>query len=92
MFIIKFLYLHRNNNHLKLIDMKLATTNVYLLDSDRVCVDTFTVTVIVKSTFEETRIALRNRILAMRPFVDSSFEFDYDLTDNEDIIISEVCI
>lgn len=72
--------------------MKLATTNVYLLDSDRVCVDTFTVTVIVKSTFEETRIALRNRILAMRPFVDSSFEFDYDLTDNEDIIISEVCI
>jgi hypothetical protein len=72
--------------------MKLATTNVYLLDSDRVCVDTFTVTVIVKSTFEETRIALRNRILAMRPFVDSSFEFDYDLTDNEEIIISEVCI
>lgn len=72
--------------------MKLATTNVYLLDSDRVCVDTFTVTVIVKSTFEETRIALRNRILAMRPFVDSSFEFDYDLTDNEGIIISEVCI
>lgn len=72
--------------------MKLATTNVYLLDSDRVCVDTFTVTVIVKSTFEETRIALRNRILAMRPFVDSSFEFDYDLIDNEEIIISEVCI
>lgn len=72
--------------------MKLATTNVYLLDSDRVCVDTFTVTVIVKSTFEETRIALRNRIFAMRPFVDSSFEFDYDLTDNEEIIISEVCI
>lgn len=72
--------------------MKLATTNVYLLDSDRVCVDTFTVTVIVKSTFEETRIALRNRILAMRPFVDSSFEFDYDLTGNEEIIISEVCI
>lgn len=72
--------------------MKLATTNVYLLDSARVCVDTFTVTVIVKSTFEETRIALRNRILAMRPFVDSSFEFDYDLTDNEEIIISEVCI
>lgn len=72
--------------------MKLATTNVYLFDSDRVCVDTFTVTVIVKSTFEETRIALRNRILAMRSFVDSSFEFDYDLTDNEEIIISEVCI
>jgi hypothetical protein len=28
----------------------------------------------------------------MRPFVDSSFEFDYDLTDTEEIIISEVCI
>jgi hypothetical protein len=70
-FTIKVLYLYCNNNHLKLIDMKLYTLSVNILDNDNAVFCSLPLT--VTATFlSSAQVALKVQLVHLENIIDSS--------------------
>lgn len=67
-----------NNNHLKLIDMKVYSLSVEIVDQDNVVVSTIGLSC-VATNLDVAQLILRDQIEDLRLCLRSTFHLDYDL-------------
>lgn len=67
-----------NNNHLKLIDMKVYSLSVEIIDQDNVVVSTIGLSCVASHVTVAT-IMLRDQIRDLSLYTRSMFRLDYDL-------------
>lgn len=85
--IINFLYLHCNNNHLKLIDMKLFTCTVFVIEKSSQEVFFPLVLTVTSHSIEGAKVALKCQFECLNRVVDhNTYDFDPDF---DRIVISE---